>query len=192
MMDLHADGACFTFATQRLQIRPLAREDEDIYCFLYTDEEMMRFVGEPLSPERAHRSFRKALELSSSRPLTQLFMTVIHQESGESAGVCSIQQVDVRRAAAEVGIMLRPASRDRAIASEALTGLIDVVFESVGALEVWAEIPEAHAAAAGVLVRLGFSPTAQKAGPPGKPRRSIWSITAAAWRCGAVARSTGG
>jgi RimJ/RimL family protein N-acetyltransferase len=192
MMNLHASSACFTFTTRRLQIRPLASADVDIYCFLYTDEEMMRFIGRPLSQQRAHRSFLKALELSSRRPLTQLFMAVIHQDSGESAGVCSIQQVDVAREAAEVGIMLKPASRDRSIATEALTGLIDVVFESVEALEVWAEIPEAHGAAAGVLLRLGFSPTAREAGPPGEPRRSIWSMTATGWRRGAVARSAGG
>ena len=192
MMDLHASSACFTFMTQRLRIRPLSREDEDIYCFLYTDEEMMRFVGKPLSPERAQRSFQKAVELSSRRPLRQLFMAVIHQGSGEPAGVCSIQKVDVRREAAEVGIMLKTASRKQSIAKEALTALIDAVFAHLGAREVWAEIPETHASSVELFRRLRFSRTAGRAGPPGSPCRSIWSTTAADWRRAPVAGSTGG
>jgi RimJ/RimL family protein N-acetyltransferase len=190
-MDLHASSVCFTVMTQRLRIRPLSGEDEDIYCFLYTDEETMRFVGKPLSLEGAQRSFRKAVELSSRRPLAQLFMTVIHQDSGEPAGVCSLQKVDVGREAVEVGIMLKPAARDRSIAKEALTALIDVVFGSLGALEVWADIPRAHAAAVGVLTRLGFSPPPQEADSPGSPCRSIWSINAPSWRRSTIARSTG-
>jgi RimJ/RimL family protein N-acetyltransferase len=190
-MDLHASSTSLTFTTPRLLVRPLSLADEEIYCFLYTDEEMMRFVGEPLSRERAQRSFRKAVELSSRRPLRRLFMTVIQRDAGIPAGVCSIQQVDLRRDAAEVGIMLRPDARGRSMAKEALTGLIEVVFRSVGAREVWAEIPAAHTAAAGLLTRLGFASTDERAGPALSPRRSIWSIRADGWGREATERLTG-
>ena len=51
--------SAFAFETDRLRMRPLRADDEALFLDLYTDAETMRYIGEPLSLERAKRSLRK-------------------------------------------------------------------------------------------------------------------------------------
>lgn len=45
----------------RLQLRPLASTDADLYCAIYTDAALMRPVAAPLSAASARRAFAAAL-----------------------------------------------------------------------------------------------------------------------------------
>jgi RimJ/RimL family protein N-acetyltransferase len=173
----------FIFDTERFHVRPLTAEYEAIYCFLYTDAETMRFIGAPLSPERAQRSFKKAVELAGrSPPIVQLFLAIIDKATRLPVGVCSIASFDQSRRAAEVGIMLKPEAQGLGIAREALSSLVDRAFSELPIDRVWAQIPQTHETAAKMLVKLGFSPAGNRVADIDARDRSIWVAVRDEWR----------
>ena len=50
----------------RLDLRPLAAADEELYCAIYTDIELMRLVAAPLTADAAQRAFAAARVANAS------------------------------------------------------------------------------------------------------------------------------
>src|SRR5260221_13747987 len=96
-----------SFDTQRLHIRRLVESDEALYCGLYTDAATMRYIGAPLSPERAMRSFRNALTWSNDQPTDPRLFAMIEKSTQRAIGLCAIQPFDAGTRRAEVGMMLK-------------------------------------------------------------------------------------
>jgi RimJ/RimL family protein N-acetyltransferase len=183
----------------RISLRLLAAGDQDLYCELYTDAATMRFIGAPLSRERALRSFEKALQLThrGADTMRHLVLAVIEKASRQTIGICSIQQFDERLRCAEAGIILRPAMHARGIGKEAFAALITQGFAILQIDELRAHIAVDNSAAAGVLARLGFrrcddaaasaegpQESGQKSGQKseqGGAQKSAWSVARESW-----------
>jgi RimJ/RimL family protein N-acetyltransferase len=97
--------------TTRLTTRPISAGDEPLFLQLYTDAETMRFIGAPLSAERAGASFRTVLGGMERTPITRLFLTVSEKESRRDVGICSLQNCDPQRRTVEAGVMFIPPAR---------------------------------------------------------------------------------
>ena len=52
------------FETPRVRVRLLCEDDLDLYLALYTDPDVMRYIGPVLGKEEAEVQFRKALALN--------------------------------------------------------------------------------------------------------------------------------
>lgn len=167
--------------TERLSLRLLAASDEDLYCELYTDVATMRFIGAPLSQDRAERSFRKALQLTHRHPMEQLFLTIIDRATRQTVGICSIQQFDERTRRAEAGIILKPAVHTQGMGKEAFAALVTCGFEMFPIDEVRARISVDHSAAEGVLASIGFLRRGDIAPAQERPDNSIWSTYRESW-----------
>lgn len=167
--------------TGRVSLRLLAAGDSDLYCELYTDAATMRFIGAPLSRDRALRSFEKALRMTRRDPAGLVLLAVIEKATRQTIGICSIQQFDERRRCAEAGIILRPAVHARGIGKEAFAALITQGFAMLQVDEIQAHIAVDNSAAAGVLTGLGFrrcdAIVAAAEGPP----KSAWSVARESW-----------
>ncbi|MBK9657663.1 MAG: hypothetical protein IPO66_20430 [Rhodanobacteraceae bacterium] len=64
----------------RLDLRPLAAADEELYCAIYTDTELMRLVAAPLSADAAQRAFAAARVANASWPGSRLAGWVAGEE----------------------------------------------------------------------------------------------------------------
>lgn len=179
MNDLVPDRtAPVEFVTGRMVLRSLAESDATLFCDLYTDPEIMHFIGTPLSLQRALKSFRAALQLTQQRPIESLFLTVVDKIAQQGIGICSIE---LRGSKAEVGIILRADSRAGGRAKEALGGTVALAFSLLPLDAVIVRISAGHRAAERLVVGLGLSRRAAVMDHDAKEVRRIWSIDRSSW-----------
>ena len=147
-----------SIATARLQLRALGALDRAFFCRLYTDPEMMRFVGKPLSPPQAPESFRATLEATKGGEGLRFFV-VLAKGGGNALGVCSIQPFSARERSAEIGIMLVREARGQRYACEVIAVLVAIALQTLPIDTVWVQYRKANRGAARVFDALGFSET---------------------------------
>ena len=160
-------------------MRPLSEGDGGLYYDLYGDPETMRFVGPPLSRERAQRSFRKALAVRDRRPLERLLLVIVAKASQQAIGIGAFQNFDARRRV-EAGIMLGSESRGRGFAKEVLSALVSYAFAIFPVDEVWVQHTADNAIAMSVPISLGLSRNTDAAYDDGSGRL-IWSAHRESW-----------
>lgn len=168
--------------TNSLKLRPLCEDDEALYCDLYCDTETMRYIGPPMSRDRAARSFRTALRLTRRQPIEQLFFTILEKATQQSIGICGVQHFDARRNRIEAGIMIAAAWRARGFAKEGLSALVTQAFALFPIEEVRVQIAADHAVVERLVISVGFSPSGEAAAGGESPRQRIWSACRQAWR----------
>lgn len=149
--------------TARMLIRPLAQQDEALYCGLFSDRETMRFVGESLSEYRALRSFRAALRAHQRVPSRDIFFSVRDNQREDAVGICCLQRIDRVRQCAEIGLMLQQHVRSQGVGKEVAAALIESAFAQLSVRQIWAQYSADNAAAARLFAAIGFRPVR----PPG-------------------------
>lgn len=174
----------FPVETARLRTRPLSAGDEALYARLYTDEETMRFIGAPLSAERAARTFRAALAGMQRDPIERMFLAVIEKSSATAVGVCSLQNFDPGLRSVQAGVMFVAAARAHGYAKETFVGLIQRAFAELPVDELWVQFAADHVAVQRGVISVGFTrreatgPEQRSAGPE---QRSIWVVRRDNW-----------
>jgi RimJ/RimL family protein N-acetyltransferase len=171
----------FEVETARLSLRSLSEDDETLYCDLYADAETMRFIGPPLSRERAADNFRITLACTRRQPLEHVFLTLVEKDSRQTIGICSLQQFDAQRSKVEAGIMLRPARHTQGFAKEGFAALITAAFAIFPIDEVRVQIAAANSAAERVAVSLGLSRCGAAAASEQSSETGIWSTHRGPW-----------
>ena len=167
--------------TARLQTRPLSAADQPLFTQLYTDEETMRFIGAPLSPERAASSFRVALAGMQRSPIERLFLTVIEKATLRDVGICSLQNSDLKLRSVQAGVMFIPTARAQGYSKEMFVGLIQRVFAELPVDRLWVQFAAEHVAVQRAVISVGFT-RCRDAGLEAEPRqRSVWSVCRASW-----------
>lgn len=157
-------------------MRPLSEGDATLYCDLYGDPDTMRFVGPPLSRERAQRSFRQALA-SRRRPLKRLFLVIVAKASKQAIGIGAIQDFDACRRRVEAGIMLGCESHGHGFGKEGLGALVTYAFAVFPVDEVWIQHAADNASAKGLAVSLGLARNTDAA----YEDKFIWSAHRESW-----------
>lgn len=171
----------FPVTTARLRMRPLSTAEEALYVRLYSDEETMRFIGAPLSPERAAASFRSALASMQREPIERLFLAVIEQASMAVVGICSLQNCDLQSRRVQAGVMFIPHVRARGYAKEAFVGLIQGVFAELPVDELWVRFAARHVAVQRGVISVGFSRCREVGLEAGPQQHSVWSVRRDTW-----------
>lgn len=140
----------------------------------------MRFIGPPLTVERATRLFHKYLQ--SPRVAGKLLLlAVIEKQTGRGLGLCSIQQLDERNRRAEVGIMLKPAVHARGFAREGLAALVAQAFAILPVDEIGARVAADHAVVERLVVSVGFA-RRTGSGTGGEPTAThFWFVCRDSW-----------
>jgi len=171
--------AAFAFETERLRLRPLEAGDEALFVGLYSDPETMRYIGEPLSPERAVRSFRKAVTSWSDDPLERAFLTVLDKISRRPLGICAIVQFEANMSRAEVGIMLKSDASGRGYAREGLGALVRQAFGRLPVEEIWVQCSARNPVVERMVSSIGFTLCDATVDGDGSLAQRIWSVSRA-------------
>lgn len=174
-------SSALEFDTPRLYMRQLQAEDETLFLDLYTDAETMRYIGEPLSPERAARSFRKTLASSCQDPPERVFLAILDKATRRPLGICAIAQFDATMTRAEVGIMLKSDARSMGFAREVLGGLVRTTFSAFPVDEIWAQCSARNLVVEHVFSSLGFTLCGCRAIDAGTLLQRIWSVHRSSW-----------
>jgi RimJ/RimL family protein N-acetyltransferase len=170
-----------TIQSDRLTMRSLASEDEDFYCSLYTDAEVMRFAGAALSREVAAEGFRKSIGRMGQSSFERRVVLLIDRTTQEPIGISSVRLLRGKPGRAEVGTLLKPGKHDKGFAQECSTALISQAFTRSQIHELVAYSVPGNAAVESLLVGLGFSREKSVPSRDGYPERVSWTISRGEW-----------
>jgi [ribosomal protein S5]-alanine N-acetyltransferase len=171
----------FPVETARLRMRPMSVADGPLYAQLYTDEETMRFIGAPLSADRALASFRAALAGMQRSPIERLFLTVIEKASAREVGICSLQNFDPQRRSVQAGVMFVPTARALGYSKEAFAELIPRVFAELPVDRLWVQFAAEHVAVQRAVISVGFTRCREAGLEVGPRQHSVWSACRNSW-----------
>lgn len=159
----------------RLQLRPLAEDDEALYCRLFGDPAVMARIAAPQAGPAATQGFRQALAMNRAQPPQRLFWVIRTRADGEPQGLIGLTLDEP--GGAEVGVVLPEAQQGRGLATEAIALLADHAFGPLGLVRLHTQHAAGHALAAGLMRALGFENTAQEGGARGWR----WQLTPGRW-----------
>jgi len=164
--------------TPRLHLRPLAQGDEQLYCSLYTDAEVMRHVSAPLAPEAAERAFRAVLRQLAAEPPQSRYWILAPREGGAELGLMACVPDRDEAGSAEVGLLLVVPAQCRGYAAESIAALAEEVFAAPPLQRLWTRHASDNAAATGLMRKLGFQRMEDTTGPAPvrwQLQRQVWA-----------------
>lgn len=170
-----------TIQSERLTMRSLSSGDEEFYCSLYTDSDVMRYVSAPLSRETALDGFRRSLDGMQRPSFERRVVVLLDRQTQEPIGISSVRVLRGKPGRAEVGTLLKPAMHTKGFAQECSIALITQAFTRPRIDELIAHSAEGNAAVEQLLTELGFTRGKKLPGNKMRPARTAWSITRDAW-----------
>ena len=177
-----AGFAGLEFTSERLILRSLRECDEELYCRLFCDPEMMRYIGPVWTRASAARAFRHSLEAMLATPPRGLFLVLRTKAAEREAGLCSLQNFEPDRRRAELGLMLLPSGRAYGVATEALIAVLAHAFATLPFDEVWVRFASDHDAATHAAVSAGLVRHAQPRSEDLAANLWRWSACRDSWR----------
>src|SRR5688572_16805776 len=120
--------------TPRLRLRAMGEGDEDLYCRLYTDPQVMQHIARPLAIDVARRSFQVAREQAIERPMRRPWWVIHETTSLADVGVVGLVREDT---VAEIGIVLLPQAQRRGIAREVMSAVATRAMETGLVTQLW-------------------------------------------------------
>lgn len=164
--------------TSRFRLRPLERRDQAFYASIYTDEALMRFVGEPMTQAAAEDAFRAFLQSNRRGDLHRACCWVVEDGAAGPTPIGLLALIP-HAAAAEIGVMVVDAWQGRKVAQETIGFLSGYLFDHSGWTRTFSRHVRANDAGAGVMRRLGFREMQEV---PGGSAFRGWEMTCEAWR----------
>ncbi|MET0327892.1 MAG: GNAT family protein [Luteimonas sp.] len=151
----------------------LADGDVDLFVAMYGDPATMRHVAPVLDHHGATRAFAAAQrQMRTTPPIARYWRLDI--ASGARGLLSLVSDADGR--AAETGLLLPSAAQAQGIATAALGHLCDAVLGADAFDALWTRHRVGHAAAMGLMRRLGFVPETPADG------WQCWRLDRRTWR----------
>ncbi len=184
-----ADGV---IDTERLVLRPAAREDlEWILESINTPEMMRNLGGEVSSREAVGKSLDDDIDAFPKLEGHQRW-TALLRGTGEWVGRIGLFHVrseaapDALRGQREIGWMFAEAHQGRGYATEAARAVLDHAFDDRGMPIVYSQTSDSNAASTRMMHRLGLKRRAEldyvdPDYPPQDNPTTVWSITSREW-----------
>lgn len=155
------DPADLSFETPRVKARLLCEDDLDLYLALYTDPEVMRYIGPVMGREAAEAQFRKSIILNEeSCGMVRYWAGCSVEESGVARmSILSAALTDQTPRSFEVGIMMLGSKWRMGYGNALLQGLVGCLFNAsrFNADVVMARHLAENTGAQSLFSRLGFS-----------------------------------
>jgi RimJ/RimL family protein N-acetyltransferase len=149
-----------SFETPRVKARLLCEDDLDLYLALYTDPEVMRYIGPVLGGEDVLAVFENSLGHNRRLGARALYWRVFDRSNDDaSVGLASLVRENSHGVAADVGLMLSGGVQRSGLGQHCLSAMIGNCLSGswgLGISEVMARHVERHAAAKRLVESLGF------------------------------------
>lgn len=152
MPDLHP----IELPTPRLTLRWMTPSDADAHFAVFSDPDVVRYLGRPAWTERAQAVQAIEKTLANYASGEGLRLGVALRETGELIGDACLWHFDDANRRCEIGYSLARAHWGRGYAVEALETLLAYGFDILDLNRVEADIDPLNAASARVLEKLGF------------------------------------
>ncbi|MBL8260989.1 MAG: GNAT family N-acetyltransferase [Xanthomonadaceae bacterium] len=174
------DPAYLSFETPRVKARLLCEDDLDLYMALYTDPDVMRYIGPVMGREEVVSQFQRVLDQNTSSSARAKYWRISCRSTNDSFGMAALVRDKLIHARFEMGLMLLPGCQSSGIGSPVLLRIVDCALLgqwSLGAVEITTRHLHENEGGRGVMRSLGFDEfDVCMAGFQG------WRMTAEKWR----------
>jgi len=155
-----------SFTTKRLLIRPLSAQDKSLYCQLYTNKEIMRYISKPLTTSDAEIGFERTLKLMLMKKAYFLTWAIIDKDTNKAIGLLTLITSKPKNTTSqsalslvqppEIGIVLRQQAQGKSLSKEALGALIEYGFKQLNLSYINIRFYDKNLAIKHLVKRLGF------------------------------------
>jgi RimJ/RimL family protein N-acetyltransferase len=142
--------------TPRLKLRWLREADTEDYFAVFSDPQVMRYLGRAAWTERSQASDQIAKMLDNQASGVGLRLAIELRETGRLIGDACLFHFDDANRRCETGYSLASAHWGRGYAFEAMEALLGYGFDALDLNRVEADIDPLNAASGRVLEKLGF------------------------------------
>lgn len=157
------------FETERLTFRPIALQDSDLLIQLLSDVEVMKFVGDVMTPNDVRARAKDFIKRGAGGRIGIWCVTA--KENGEKLGTGELLPLPIDRditdwelfreesypnAEIEVGYLLKPSAWGKGFATEICSRMLQFVFEATELAEIVAVTDPENLASQRVLTKCGL------------------------------------
>jgi RimJ/RimL family protein N-acetyltransferase len=139
----------------------------------------MARVGTPLSREAARGAFGRVLRQIATKPPRSHYWMLCKRDTQAVIGLMALVFDRDDRTSAEIGVLMVPDAQGQGNATEAIAVLADRIFVETKLTRLWTRHAPGHAAAVGLMRRLGFTPGTAEGD---HPATVCWQLLRDDWR----------
>lgn len=162
----------------RLGFRCWSMDDLPLAVTLWSDPQVTRFIGGPLSPEAVERRLRSEIQSVTTHGLQ--YWPVFLLADGAHVGCAGLRPYRLEDRIYELGFHLRAEYWGQGLATEAGDAVVAFAFETLGAAALFAGHHPANATSGRVLEKLGFHFTHEELYPPTGIKHPSYLLTRSA------------
>lgn len=166
--------------TERLELRPMDERDQDLYCRIYTDAGLMRYVSERLTQDAALAAHGKVCVLNRDPDFRYRCWVIRHRENERDIGLLALVG---SKKSAEIGAMILADWHSHGIAAEVIGRLVDFAFGEYGIGDVYTRHHRENGLAQGLMRKLNFVRVPSEPQDEGRIR---WSQKLSQWQISKV------
>lgn len=141
--------------SQRLSFRSWHKSDLPRAISLWTDPEVNRYLGGPMSADAARA--RLDLEIERQRTLGVQYWPIFLRSEGAFVGCCGLRPFHEEAGVFELGVHIARQYWGMGLGEEAARTVVDYAFREIGADALTAGHNPAHINSKALIERLGFS-----------------------------------
>ncbi len=142
--------------TERLCLRCLRLEDTELMFAYRSDPQVMQYQSrEPKALEEI-RSFISSMLTRDFNEPGWYQIGIALCDDGGLVGDCGIHVLETDSRIVEIGITIAPASQSMGYATEALTGVLDLLFGKLGKHRVFASVDPLNLPSMALMQRIGL------------------------------------
>jgi ribosomal-protein-alanine N-acetyltransferase len=148
--------------TSRLHLRPFTAADHEAIHAVYSDPEVMRYVGHGAHRSMAEtvRALRVYADVLAAHGYS--FLAIVEREGGVVVGDAGLNPLGGRGPDVELGYTVARAAWGRGYATEVGRALVEHAFTALRVSRVVAQVEPANAASRRVLEKLGMTPREER------------------------------
>lgn len=143
--------------TQRLLLKPITKQDWQLFLQLHQDQQVMRFVSDDRSEQTIKARFDARIKEWEPRGNEWLTLTVYLKETGEKLGLTGFHAGWQPYQQAELGFLFCPLHQGKGYAKESCLALLDYIFNQLRYHKAVATVTSGNLASVKLLQGLGFT-----------------------------------
>ncbi len=144
------------FKTPNIVATKIISEDKELYCKVYTDPEIMKYIGNPLSQESVERAWTVSVEQETITPVVRKTWALTEIGSNKSIGIAAFGLENKEDKIATIGCMFVLDAHGKGYATEVLRKVTELAFEEYGVNKLTSYSVFANKASYKLMVRLGY------------------------------------
>ncbi len=134
----------------------ITQEDRNFYCEIYTNNQLMEFVVDPLSIESANKSFNITFDKMSATPKKLLLFVIKSKKGQKRLGVIGLRWNQHHPQHVEIGIIVLEKFQRQGVGHATKSLLIEHAFNNLNVIKIVAICDKDNVVAICANKKLGF------------------------------------